>query len=489
MSAASISVRRAFAFLGMLVLTFAAVVVAPAGRAHAAANVAVQVGYADNLRANPANFPTPWEGAPNVTYGGCDVPGGCTFDAGAVRVINNTGVDVHVDYIHVSFGTCVYDIWRHDVPLGPNGQYIVTQTINSFSAGCTSDGSFDTSDIGPNGANWAGNCNQSGVVPLVTVSIDGVVGNFPDTGKILNTGGVDGASCGMGNESQQWAPVGSVSCPGSILTLAPPQQHQAVGSQASVTANYVNSCGDPLQGAPIAFKVAGGPNAGVSGTVPTDAAGNATFTYTGTSSGTDTVGSSTTNPAGTITSNNVSVIWDVLLTGEAYGLKSSGLVGISPTPHAGPVATTGASSSAPPCVVTISGLISAGTLCANVSTAVNPDSSTANASVQHVGIGILGLPAIDIGAVTSTSHMVCAGGAGGASIAYIKVGGIAVPVSVTPGPNTTVNVLGVKLILNEQIAGGSGGDHVLTVNAVHVIVPGLLDTIVASSTSDIHGCV
>src|SRR6185312_10881564 len=100
---------------------------------------------------------------------------------------------------------------RHDVPLGPNGQYIVTQTINSFSAGCTSDGSFDTSDIGPNGANWAGNCNQSGVVPLVTVSIDGVVGNFPDTGKILNTGGVDGASCGMGNESQQWAPVGSVS--------------------------------------------------------------------------------------------------------------------------------------------------------------------------------------------------------------------------------------------------------------------------------------
>jgi hypothetical protein len=470
----------------MLVLTCAAVVIAPAGRAHAAANVAVRVGYADNLRANPANFPTPWEGAPDVTYGGCS--GGCTFDAGAVRLINNTGLNVHVDYVKVSFGTCVYDIWRHDVPLGPNGQYIVTQTINSFSSGCTSDGSFDTSDIGPNGASWAGNCHQSGVTPLVTVSIDGVVSNFPDTGKILNTGGVDGASCGMGNESQQWAPVGSVSCPGSVLSLAPKQQNLAVGSQASVTANYVNSCGDPLQGAPIGFKITGGPNDGLTGTGTTDAAGNATFSYTGHTTGTDTIVASTTNPAGTVSSNTVNVTWDTLLTGHAYGLASSGLVGITPTPEAGPVATTVASDSAPPCVITITGLISAGTLCANVSTAVNPDSSTANASVQHVGIGLLGIPAIQIGAVTSTSHAACTGTSGGASVASITVGGVAVPVSVTPGPNTTVNVLGIKLILNEQIPTDTATDHTLTVNAVHVIVPGLLDTVVASSTSDIHGC-
>ncbi|ACU74816.1 Ig domain protein group 1 domain protein [Catenulispora acidiphila DSM 44928] len=487
MSATTTGLRRALAFLGMLALACAAVVVGPAGRAHAAANVAVQVGYADNLRANPNNFPTPWEGAPDVTYGGCT--GGCTFDAGAVRLINNTGVNVSVDYVKVSFGTCVYDIWRHNVPLGPNGQYIITQTINSFSAGCTSDGSFDTSDIGPNGADWSGHCDQSGVVPLVTVSIDGVVSTFNDTGKILNTGGVDGASCGMGNESQQWAPVGSVSCPGSVLSLAPPQQDRAVGSQASVTANYVNSCGDPLQGAPITFAVLSGPNAGLTKAVSTDASGNATLTYTGTAAGTDTLQASTANPAGTVTSNTVQVIWQILLTGHAFGLKSSGLVGIAPTPEAGPVATTVATASSPPCVVTLSGLINAGTLCANVSTAVNPDSSTANASVQRVGIGLLGLPAIQIGAVTSTSHMVCAGGAGGATVASITVGGIAVPVSITPGPNTTVNVLGIKLILNEQIATGSGGDHALTVNAVHVIVPGLLDTIVASSTSDIHGCV
>jgi hypothetical protein len=471
----------------MLVLTLAAVVVAPAGRAHAAANVAVQVGYADNLRANPANFPTPWEGAPDVTYGGCT--GGCTFDAGAVRVINNTGLDVHLDYVKVHLDTCTYDIWRHDIPLAPNGQYIVTQTINTFSAGCTSDGSFDTSDIGPGGANWAGDCNQSGVVPVVEISVDGVVSSFKDTGQILNTKGVDGASCGMGNESQQWAPIGSVSCPGSTLSLAPPTQDLAVGSQASVTATLVNSCGDPLQGAPISFAVASGPDAGVTGSGTTGPDGSATFTYTGTTSGTDVVGASTSNPAGTIDSNTVDVVWQTLLTGHAYGLASSGLVNIAPTPEAGPVATTGAGSSTPPCVLTITGLINAATLCANVSTAVNPDSSTANASVQHVGIGLLGIPAIQIGAVTSTSHMVCAGGTGGASVAYITVAGLPVPVSVNPGPNTTVNVLGIKLILNEQIHTDTATDHTLTVNAVHVIVPGLLDTVAASSTSDIHGCV
>ncbi|MFD0632609.1 choice-of-anchor P family protein [Catenulispora yoronensis] len=105
-----------------------------------------------------------------------------------------------------------------------------------------------------------------------------------------------------------------------------------------------------------------------------------------------------------------------------------------------------------------------------------------------MGIGLLGLPAIQIGAVTSTSHETCGGGTGDATIASITVGGIAVPVSLHPGPNTVINVLGIKLILNEQIPTDSATDHTLTVNAVHVIVPGLLDTVVASSTSDIHGC-
>ena len=684
MTVTSRSMRRALAFLGMLVLTLSAVALGPAAKARAAANVAVELGYADNLRADPAHFPTPWNGSPGVVFEGCT--GSCSFDGGAIRFVNNTGVQVRVDYVKVHFGTCTFDLWQKNVPLPADDSAIYTQTISGPSGGCPADGSFDTSDVGPNGANWSGNCTQSGVIPTVEFSIDGQAQTLPDSGQILNTKGVDGAECGMGNESQQWAPAGSVPCIGTLLGLAPPSQTDTVGSSATVTATLTKTCGEPLQGAQIDFAVSAGPNAGVTGQVVTDAAGHAAFSYPGAAVGTDTVGSSVTNPAGTITSNTVSVTWikrDATLTidpasatsdfndpatvsgtlsdsagpiagasvtftlngaetctgttaangavscsltpqeasgsypltasyggsatdnpasatatftvtreettlvytgsahaangrpytlsgnlkedgttpiagrtvtftlgsgataqsctgttdaagdasctlasvnqpdaptipatavfagdayylpasaslaggvvftsmtGHAYGLKSSGLVGIAPVPEAGPVSTTVASRSTPPCVVSLSGLINAGTLCASVTTAISPNSSTANASVQHVGIGVLGIPAIQIGAVTSTSHETCAGGSGDATVASITVGGIPVQVNVHPGPNTVVNVLGVKLILDEQIPADSATDHTLTVNAVHVIVPGLLDTTIASSTSDIHGC-
>ncbi|OLE28070.1 MAG: hypothetical protein AUG49_03495 [Catenulispora sp. 13_1_20CM_3_70_7] len=651
------------AFFGMLALVLASLAFGPAGRAHAAANVSVEVGYADTLRANPNNFPTPWSGAPGVVYDGCAVSS-CSYDGGAIRIVNNTGITVHVDSVTVHFGTCVFDLWQKNVPLGANQSLILAQTASGANSGCAADGTFDTSDVGPNGASWAGVCTPSGVIPVVDVSIDGTPSSLQDAGQILNTLGVDGADCGMGNESQQWAPIGSVSCPGSTLALAPPTQTDTVGIAATVTATLANSCGDPLQGALISFAVASGPDAGHTGSAVTDAGGKANFTYTGTAVGTDVVGASATNPAGTITSNRVNVVWIkraskltispssttsdfndpvtvsgtltdsagpisgapvtftlnsaetctgtttangsvscsitpreaagsytltagyagsagdqpasasapftvaheettltytgsthaangqpytlsgtlkedgatpiagrtvtftlggggsaqtcsgttdtagnasctiaavnqpnaatvpaiavfagdayyspasasgvvtfLTMTGHAFGLSSSGLVGISPTPEAGPVSTTVPGTSAP--------------------TAVNPNSSTANASVQRAGIGVLGIPAIQIGAVMSTSHMVCSGGTGDATVAYITVGGVAVPVSVHPGPNTTVNVLGVKLILNEQIPTDTATDHTLTVNAVHVIVPGLLNTVVASSTSDIHGC-
>ncbi|MFD0632608.1 hypothetical protein ACFQ9X_14375 [Catenulispora yoronensis] len=267
----------------------------------------MELGYADDLRANPAHFPTPWNGSPGVIFDGCT--GSCSFDGGAIRFINNTGIQVHVDYVKVAFGTCVFDIWNKNVPVDPGQSAIFTQTISGAAAGCTTNGSFDSSDVGPNGADWSGHCDQSGVVPQIEFSIDGVPSTLADSGKILNTGGVDGAECGMGNESQQWAPAGSVSCPGTVLGLAPPTQTLAVGYSASVTANLSNSCGDPLQGALVDFAVASGPNAGATGSAVTDASGNAVFSYPGAVTGTDVVGASATNPAGTITSNTVNVVW------------------------------------------------------------------------------------------------------------------------------------------------------------------------------------
>jgi hypothetical protein len=175
------------------------------------------------------------------------------------------------------------------------------------------------------------------------------------------------------------------------------------------------------------------------------------------------------------------------LTGRAYGLAAGGLVSISPTPDTGAIQTASAGTFAPPCVLSISGLISAGTLCAKLVTAVNPGSATATASVQDATIGVLGLPVIKVGLVQATSTTNCAGSSGDAVVTSISVGGVPVDVDLHPGPNTTVSVLGVTLIFNEQTP-VPGADQGLTVNAVHIKALGLLDVVLGSSTSDIHNC-
>lgn len=606
----------------------------------------------------------------------------CTLDAGAIRVVNNTPLAVTVNSVVVRFGSCSFDIWPHGTSVPSGNQLVDTQMGPDFEDGCPNDGSFDTSDVGPNGADWAGVCQQSGVHPEVDVTVDGVTTPYTDSGQVLNTGGVDKASCNADpNESTQWTPIGSVPCPGATLTLAPPSQTATLGGSATVTGTLADTCGVGLQGASVHFTVGSGPNAGASGDGTTDPNGQATFTYPGSTAGTDALTASVSNPAGTITSNSVSVVWakrtatlavaaatsdfddavtvsgvlsDSLgpisgqpvtltlngaesctgttgsdgtascsitpqeaagsytltatapetatdlaatgsgaftvtleetalvytgpnraanthpytfsgtltedgttpidgrtvtftlgsgasaqtcqgttdasgnagctvtvnqpasatslpvaaafagdayydpataaaatvglnyLTGDAYGIASSGLVTISKAPHAGPVSTSVSSSSTPPCVAKIAGLISADTLCASVVTTAGRD-STATASLQDAQVGVLGIPAIKIGAVQSSSVSTCSGSTGDTSVTSITVGGIPLNINLHPAPNTTISVLGITLVLNEQVP-EAGADHGLTVNAVHIKALGLLDVVLASSTSDIHNC-
>ncbi|MGH3415694.1 MAG: choice-of-anchor P family protein, partial [Actinocrinis sp.] len=175
------------------------------------------------------------------------------------------------------------------------------------------------------------------------------------------------------------------------------------------------------------------------------------------------------------------------LTGRAYGLSSSGLVGIAPIPDTGPIATAAAGTFGPPCVVTLGGLISAHTLCAKVVTSLDPGTSTSTASVQDATIGVLGLPVIKLGLVQASSSTNCSGSSGDTTVSSLTIGGIPVNINLHPGANTTVNVLGVSITLNEQV-GVPGADQGLTVNAVHIKALGLLDVVVGSATSDIHNC-
>jgi hypothetical protein len=279
----------------------------------------VFVGYADTLRPSAQHFPTPFDtGAGLVNEG---QPSSTVLDGGAIRIANATANTETVDYVTVTIGVCTFDLWPHSVSLPFGGQLVLDQTAPGAGNGCTpgtTSGAsvFDTSDMGPDGVGWAGVCNQSQIIPEVTVSVNGVATTYPDTGQVLNTSGVDGASCPRpgipaGNESAQWVSIGQQPCAtGAVLSLAPATQSHPIDEQATVTAT-LSACGTPLQGATVNFTVSSGPNAGATGSGPAtiDANGNAVFTYTGTSTGTDTVTASVSNAAGSIPSNSVTVTW------------------------------------------------------------------------------------------------------------------------------------------------------------------------------------
>ena len=266
----------------------------------AASGIGVFVGYADSVRANPTNFPTPWAGSPNTIFIGCT--GACTFDAGAVQIVNNSGAPVTVDSIAVHVGSCTFSGWPSAV-LPNGGSLVVTQTPASAAEGCGQPGQLDSSDIGIHP-----NCVPDGIQPVVDVTINATKTAYTDSGQVLNTGGIDWGVC-VGNESIQWTQIGSPSCRGSVLSLAPPSQTRGVGTTASVTGTFTNSCAQPLQNVSVQFTVLSGPNAGRTGTGTTDASGQAVFSYSGALTGTDALRASVTNVIGTLTSDLVTVTW------------------------------------------------------------------------------------------------------------------------------------------------------------------------------------
>lgn len=255
----------------------------------------VFVGYADNARPSPTAFPTPFDTGPGITNLGDS--SSASLDSGAVRLVNTTAVTETVNSVLVQVGATTFSPpWALPTQLGPFGQLVFDQTVPY---------DFDTSDV------QGGICTPTSpaVIPTVTVTVNGTPTSYSDTGQVLNTGGIDPASCGLKNESEQWVSIGAPPCPsGAVLTLTPPSQTEPVGTTASVVANF-SSCGTPLQGATVTFGVLAGPNQGTTESTAVDMNGYATFTYSSIRTGTDTVQAFVQNAAGTIGSNGVGVIW------------------------------------------------------------------------------------------------------------------------------------------------------------------------------------
>ena len=188
------------------------------------------------------------------------------------------------------------------------------------------------------------------------------------------------------------------------------------------------------------------------------------------------------------------------MTGRAFGISAranvlnlvKGL--LSPTPDTGSVRTPFVSMTSTPCVATAtaSGVLSinAQTLCANVTTTLNPGASSANATVARATIGIPGVPLITVTGVSASSYQSCAMWLPSTTITKLTIGGAVIDVSNIP-PNTKISAGPATITLNEQTR-TSGPDFLQgVVNAVHITDNDLLaqaDIVLASATADIHNC-
>src|SRR3989454_3308353 len=181
--------------------------------------ITVQVGYADNLRPSPF-FPIPWDGDPNVIFLGGR---GQTFDAGAIRIINNGPTNVTIDHVTVDLpappGACgggplgcrpaSFDIWT-----GPN----VIQAGNSLILTQTSGQNSDTSDYGFKPCGTSAAFGEESF-PRIFITINGITTEYDDSAHVIDTGAFD-LAC-IGNESLQWRSISTtvLENPGGNLAL------------------------------------------------------------------------------------------------------------------------------------------------------------------------------------------------------------------------------------------------------------------------------
>ncbi|MBA4121830.1 MAG: hypothetical protein H0X72_05120 [Acidobacteria bacterium] len=115
------------------------------------------------------------------------------------------------------------------------------------------------------------------------------------------------------------------------------------------------------------------------------------------------------------------------------------------------------------------------------------DQSRSQAIVYNLNLNVGGNNiASDVVAVSSqctckASGPTCEGG----PFANLRINGMVV--AITGQPNQTVNLPGGgTVIINEQFLSVSGNSASITINGLHVIIPGVADVIISSTHSDIN---
>ena len=110
-----------------------------------------------------------------------------------------------------------------------------------------------------------------------------------------------------------------------------------------------------------------------------------------------------------------------------------------------------------------------------------PDQIDSEASLAALALNVAGT---NIGAdfVMSRALAVVDGASGVSNIDGLTINGI--PIPVTGDPNQTIGIAGGVLIINEQQVGSDG---TMVVNALHAVVSGIADVVVASAQAGLSG--
>jgi hypothetical protein len=169
-------------------------------------------------------------------------------------------------------------------------------------------------------------------------------------------------------------------------------------------------------------------------------------------------------------------------SGRATVLQAT-LLGLPPVVlvDAGPLPPSGGAEEASLLNANVPGLLTAEVL--HATTVGQGNASRSEASLAEVSLTVAG-NTISAGLLQARAAAVCNNGAastsGSSEIAALSVNGQTIIVS--GAPNQTVQLPVGEVIINEQ----SGGPGDITVNALHVIVPGVANVIVSSAHADIE---
>jgi len=126
----------------------------------------------------------------------------------------------------------------------------------------------------------------------------------------------------------------------------------------------------------------------------------------------------------------------------------------------------------------VSGLLAAEVL--QATTLGWPDQAVSNASLANLGMMVGGVGISADFVMASATALTGAAGSGKSLVENLAVNGSAVDVS--GAANQVVEILGGRIVINEQQASAGG----MVVNALHIVVDGVADVVVGSASAAIR---